>query len=469
MMLFKIAFRNIFRNVRRSLMTVSAIAVGAMAMLLFGEFISQIVLGLQTQVVEQGGHLAIFRNGYFNFGAGNPAAFGISNYKSVLEFIREDPELKKMSVIVTPTVNLFGIAGNFEGGASQTFFGQGVVPSDYRKMRLWDEYKLMNNVPRPDPGLSDEDESRGIIGVGVARILGLCEALKLTDKPDCPLQPKAAEAQTGSRPVRDFSALVERDHEVNFNETSRSLPRLDLLAGTASGAPNVVSFYVSRATPMGIRELDDRFIGLHINLAQQLLYGRGEHQAVSIVIQLHQTEDMAKARGRIENLIREKGLDLEVRDLLELQPFYKQVIGMFRSIFSFIATIMGVIVLFTVVNTMTMSVMERTNEIGTLRALGVRRRGIRVQFLVEGGLLGLIGSTAGLILSSIVAQLINHSGLTWLPPGQASSIPLRVLTTGNGVLMFMVWIGLGLLATVAAFIPANRAARMQVVDALGHV
>ncbi|MFX8354967.1 FtsX-like permease family protein, partial [Acinetobacter baumannii] len=68
---------------------------------------------------------------------------------------------------------------------------------------------------------------------------------------------------------------------------------------------------------------------------------------------------------------------------------------MFGTIFGFIAVIMGVIVLFTIANTMSMSVMERINEIGTLRALGQRRSGVRRQFLAEGFLLGLFGATLG--------------------------------------------------------------------------
>jgi putative ABC transport system permease protein len=126
-------------------------------------------------------------------------------------------------------------------------------------------------------------------------------------------------------------------------------------------------------------------------------------------------------------------------------------------------------VLFTVVNTMSMSVMERVNEIGTSRALGVRRAGIRRQFVAEGALLGLIGASAGLALGAAIAFAVNRAGLTWTPPMQARPVPLRLLATGMETLVASVWLGLLALATLAALIPANRAARMQVVDALRHV
>ena len=162
-------------------------------------------------------------------------------------------------------------------------------------------------------------------------------------------------------------------------------------------------------------------------------------------------------------------MDLEVRDFTEISPFYGQVTGMFGAIFTFIAAIMGVIVLFTVVNTMGMSVMERTAEIGTARAIGLRRGGIRRQFLLEGMILGAIGATAGILLGIGIAIIVNRSGLTWLPPGQSAPSPLAVMVDGMWKLHGGIWIGLMLMTTLAALLPANRAARLPVVDALRHV
>jgi putative ABC transport system permease protein len=64
-LLLKIAFRNMLRNRRRSLMTGSAVAAGALAMLLFGGFASYIFAGLETNNVQRIGHLTIFHDGYF--------------------------------------------------------------------------------------------------------------------------------------------------------------------------------------------------------------------------------------------------------------------------------------------------------------------------------------------------------------------------------------------------------------------
>jgi putative ABC transport system permease protein len=126
-------------------------------------------------------------------------------------------------------------------------------------------------------------------------------------------------------------------------------------------------------------------------------------------------------------------------------------------------------VLFTVVNTIGMSVAERTNEIGTVRAMGVRRGGVRRLFVVEGAMLGACGATFGILSGQILALLFNRTGATWTPPGQAAPLPLTVLTSGVNGLLILGWVGLVIMATIAAVVPANRAARLKVVDALRHV
>ena len=93
-------------------------------------------------------------------------------------------------------------------------------------------------------------------------------------------------------------------------------------------------------------------------------------------------------------------------------------------------------------------------EIGTTRAMGVRRKGIRRQFLVEGSLLGIIGATLGVVLAYAAAYGINHSALTWTPPGQSAPIPLRLYMTGAYSLIAVTWTGLLAVAAIAALIPA---------------
>ena len=462
----KIVFRNILRNRRRSLMTGSAVAAGAMAMLLFGGYVAYIFAGLETGSVQQNGHLTVFRSGYFLFGPGNPAAYGIDRYQDVMTLIGDDPVLKPMINVLTPTQSLVGIAGNFSGSvdASKTFLGEGFIPSDRERMKQWDEFHTRSN-PVPDHRMDDADPNRGLVGFGLARMLGLCGPLKLQGCPPVPAMPQPATAHS---PVdSDLAGLAQQD--AASGAAAPATPRLDLLAATAGGAPNVVSLEVAGVERQGVREVDDNFIALNLDLAQQLVYGRGEHKATGIVVQLKRSEDMPAARARLAALFKQHGLDLEIKDFGDLNPFYGQVVQMFSGIFLFIAMVMGMIVLFAVVNTMTMNVMERTNEIGTTRALGVRAGGIRTQFVAEGMLIGALGAAFGTVVALAIAWSVNHAGLTWIPPGNAAPVPLRIDMAGKPALVLGTWVVLVVVATLAALIPANRAARLSGVDALRHI
>ena len=468
MMLVKIAARNLFRNTRRSVTTLSTITIGAAAVLVFGGYITYIQYGVQTNAVQRTGHLQVFRNGYFALGTAAPGAWGIDHYSKVLSLIRQDPTLRALSVVVTPIQSMAGIAGNFDNNTSKTFFGVGFVPSDRDRMEQWDEYGTESRGLKRS-GLTDGDLSKGITGIGLVRILGLCNRLHLDHCPPPPASPSSDVAdEDAPAPLANLADLVSRDTP-DANAATSVDPTIDLLAATAGGAPNVVSLQIANVELQPWKELDDNYVGMNIGLAQNLIYGRGEHKATGIVVQLRRTQDLEIARARLSALFREHGLDLEVRDFTELNPQYNQIIGLFGSIFSFITTVIGVVVLFTVSNATSMSVIERTGEIGTTRAMGVRRQGIRKQFLVEGSLLGAIGATVGVLLAQIVAYAVNHAGLTWTPPNAGAPVPLRLYMNGASELMVLTWIGLLVVSALAALIPANRAARLPVVDALRHV
>lgn len=445
--MLKIAFRNVLRNGRRSFMTASAIAVGATALILFAAYNAMAMVGMQTGIIREAGHLAVFHKGYFEFGSAQPMAYGISDYQSVIAAITSDPILKPMLRVVTPAVSLGGIAGNAAVDRSKTFFGTGFVPSDKDKMITWDEFGMNPDGEFGTSGLKDSEIDRGYIGRGLARILGLCHALKVEN---CP--------QSDNKAGGFLSSPTP----------SGKVPRLELL-GSAGGTPNIVAFYPTKARGLDVKEVDDSYVAMNLPLAQQLLYGSGEKKVTTIRIQLQHMADIGPARARLNALFAERHLELEIRDYKELDPSFLQIINFLQVMFAFVAVVLGIIVVFTTANTMGMSIMERTNEIGTARAMGVRRGGIHRQFLLEGAILGVIGATCGILLGKAAIFLINHANIQYTPPGHASPIPLTLLSHGMGGLLTFIWAVLVILATLASIVPANRAARMNVVDALRHV
>jgi putative ABC transport system permease protein len=465
-MMFKIAFRNIFRNARRSIMTMLAIAIGAAAMLVFGAYSQYDLYVLQTATVARTGHLQVYRKGFFEFGSGNPAIWGMDDYRGVLHLIVNDPVLAPMIAVATPVQFLTGIAGNPQNDESKTFFATGFIPSDLARMQRWNEYGARDDSVSTE-GLADNDPTLGVIGIGFARILGLCAPLHVSGCPNLPSalpEHESAAADLSALPHQDFSALAGP-----AAAPAAGPPAINLLSSTAGGAPNIVTLRIRHVEYQAAREMDDNYIAMHLALAQQLVYGRGEHKVSAIILQLHRTEDIPTARTRLSALFRQHHLGLDAHDFFEINSFYGQAEGFFASVFSFIAVIMGIVVLFTVSNAMSMSVVERTDEIGTTRALGVRRSRIRTQFLLEGSMLGLLGATLGVGLAFAATMAVNNSGLAWTPPGDAHPIALKLYLTGAVQLIVAVWLVLIGVATVAAFLPANRAARLAIVDALRHV
>jgi putative ABC transport system permease protein len=463
-MSFSLAIRNLERNRRRSLTTLAAIIVGTVAILMFGGYTRNIRYGLQMGFVRTSGHLQIQHKDYFLYGSGDPAAYGISDYQHVMDVVRHDPVLAPMLTVVTPTLQLGGIAGNFAAGVSRTVLATGSDIDGQNELRKWNDFGFPGT---PGPlALTGTAPNAAVVGEGVARVLQLCGPLHI-NRCATPNTSNPSEHDTQPSLPPDLAALSA----VATPTTPQSdTPRIELLAATARGAPNVASLSVIKADNQAVKELDDVYVALHLAQAQRLVYGGDPPKVTAIVIQLRHTAQIPAARARLEHLLATtlKEQPLQVHDYETLNPYYGQTIGFFAAIFGFISILIGVIVLFTVGNTMSMAVVERTPEIGTLRAIGLRRSGIRNMFMVEGMLLGLAGSLLGILVAVILAFLINHGGVTWTPPGRLDPVPLTVRVWGEPTPMIGVVIALTFVTLISSWIPSRRGASINIVSALRH-
>ena len=71
--------------------------------------------------------------------------------------------------------------------------------------------------------------------------------------------------------------------EQSAQPAAGAAPQIDLLSATANGAPNIVSLEVAGVDIQSVKELDDNYVAMPLALAQQLVYGRGEHKVTGIV------------------------------------------------------------------------------------------------------------------------------------------------------------------------------------------
>ena len=332
-------------------------------------------------------------------------------------------------------------------------------------MRAWNEFGL----PLIDPpfALDGAPVTAAIVGIGVARVLQLCDALKV---PDCPKPAGRLETGGGELPA-DIAELALREKPATAALSDGLMPKIELLASSSGGTPNVLSVEVIRAERQGFKELDEIYVVMQLPQAQRLIFGRAPPEATSILVQLSRTESMRNAREELTLLLSRvaSGQPLAVLGYDELNPFFVQTIAMFDMFFGFIFALIGTIVLFTVSNTMNTAVVERTVEIGTVRAMGLRRSGIGRLFVLEGALLGVSGAVTGALFALAAAAVVNAIGLTWLPPGSADRLPLVLLVWHEKAMMLGTTIGLIAIATLSAWWPAHRASRLAIVDALRHV
>ncbi|HEX8237162.1 MAG TPA: ABC transporter permease [Abditibacteriaceae bacterium] len=140
------------------------------------------------------------------------------------------------------------------------------------------------------------------------------------------------------------------------------------------------------------------------------------------------------------------------------------------SVITVMLALVGGIALFVasigIVNTMIMSIYERTREIGTLKAMGASRGDIRLMFMIEAGLIGLIGGTIGLLFGWMLGRGLNRAALWY---AHSRNIPIEndlfVITPMLAIqsLLFAFTIGV-----VAGLYPANRAASLDPLTALRH-
>ncbi len=150
---------------------------------------------------------------------------------------------------------------------------------------------------------------------------------------------------------------------------------------------------------------------------------------------------------------------LTVQDNTEFQ---EGVEGQINSLLLVINGLLGlclIIAFFGIINTMALSVLERTREIGLLRAVGTTRQQLRASIRWEAVIVGLFGALLGVIMGVVLAR----AGIAALPEGFITAVAIPWVSLA-------VYIALGaILGVVAAFFPARRAAKLDVLEAIATI
>ena len=234
-----------------------------------------------------------------------------------------------------------------------------------------------------------------------------------------------------------------------------------LLATSPGGKTNAVELVVAGTFATVSKEYDDTAIRVPIAVARKLMRVGG---ATSWVVLLDATEKTAAFVDATSGQLQSR---FEVVPWTALADFYNKTVVLFNKQVNVVEAIIGLIIVLTISNTLTMSVLERTTEIGTCLAIGLRQGVVMRMFVMEGLLIGILGGVAGVALGVLAAKGISMIGIPMPPPpGMAHGYVGRIVVTPalgvNAMLLALVT------TLLASILPAWKAGRMNVVDALRY-
>lgn len=235
---------------------------------------------------------------------------------------------------------------------------------------------------------------------------------------------------------------------------------LTLLASTTEGAMNALDVRVKGIFTTGVPDMDKRLVYTDIATAQQLLVSQ---RVSSLGVFLDRMESTDGVRQRLTA----QHPQLAVKTWLDQAFFYQSVRDLYNRIFGALGLIIGLIVVFVVTNAMAMAVIERTREIGTLRALGTRPAQLLHSLALEGMVLGGVGALLGGAVSLGLSLLLYVVPIQMPPPpGRSVGYPLNIAI--DLPLYATTLVAMVLLTVLASGWVARRTVHLPVVEALAH-
>jgi putative ABC transport system permease protein len=411
MLWLTMAWRNVWRNRRRSFLTVSAIALS----LTFNILMRGIGDGFHEQMVDNSvraniGHIEIHRKGYHDDPGLNRT---LPDPGRVDEVVRRLPDLR---------------------GSSLRVLGDGLA--------------------------STADNSAGIA------IMGIDPAREPTVTTIRRAIVEGTYLEAGdTRPILLGDRLAEtlRAHLGD---------KIVVLVQAADGSMGAQLFRLTGIFRSGAPELDRGVAYMLLPDAQEL-FALGDRVTEEVLL-LDSSEAVAATQRSVQASLATPDGDLyEVLTWAEVEPFLEQFIVLDDAFFYIIVAILFIVIAVGILNTILMSVFERVREFGVMMSLGTRPRQIVVLVVLEAALLAAVGIAVGGSLGSAATLYFAHSGINLASFAQgAASIGITTttvyskLTTANLVLSNLAVFAL---VVIVSLYPAAHAARLRPVEAIRHV
>lgn len=397
----RIAVRNLSRNRNRTAVAVLTVASGLIALLLAGGFIEWIFVNMRESTI---------RSQLGHVQIVKPGYFdkGIADpYNYLLPANSVDIETVRQQAGVINVAQRLAFNGLISfGETTLSFLGEGIEPEH--------EAVISNQIHiRQGKNLENKGERTVLLGEGLAKKLG----------------------------------VTPEDSVV-------------LLVTAANGTANAIEVKVAGTFFTSAKEFDDVALRLPIGPARKLMRVQS---ATSWVILLDDTKNTQHATEHLRTLLPTS--NFEVIPWSDLADFYNKTVVLFGKQINLMKSIIALIIILTISNIQTMSVLERTTEIGTIMALGLRRSGVLRMFILEGVMIGAIGGAVGVIVGYGIAEILSFIGIPMPPPpGMDTGFTAEIIVTSK--LAFEALILAFITTLIASIIPAWKGSRMNVVDAL---
>ena len=400
------ALRNLLRGGRRTVSTLLAISVGLVGLTLLDGYVTYSMAGLRENVIRSGtGHLQIVKSAaFFDEGDTDPFPFMLDDARGIEKELRAMTEVKD----VVPGISFTAVAS--ATGKTSTVMVT-ALPIAQARANLSD--RGIDHGRDLEPG----ESGRILVGRGVARKLGLAPGAVLS-----------------------------------------------LFALSTGGGVNTQSYAISGTTATIIAALDNVSVFMDLGDAQSLI---GSDAVPQLIVFLKDTADSAKVARILRGTSPGSALSgLTVRTWEELSPYYRQANSAYQLVLAVARLIVLIVALFSISGTLSLAVMERLREMGTLRAFGTRRPRVLFMLLFEGLILGIGGALIGCLAGSAISGLINGLGGITMPPQPGTSSAIRIFFTPE-VSKFFANAGWVLVASVAgALFPGMLASRRPIADLL---
>lgn len=409
-----------------TIISISGVAVGVMALLVVLSVMSGFHEDLQKKILGANAHAVVLSY-----------KGSIEDYKSVVQRLKNEPHIVSMSPFVLGQVMVSS------GKRAHGVFIRGIEPSSELKTT-----DILNHIKEG----SIEDlisEDRG-------------QKTEDTDKEQKEKSPKLkthnSELQTVpwiiiGRELAQMLGVMAGD-TVNLISPVGEIGPLGML-------PKVKRFRIAAVFEMGMFEYDTNLVLTDIKSAQEF-FGYGS--AVSGV-QLR-LDDIYKASVARDAVNKKLGFPYYTRDWMQMNRNLFSALKLEKFAMFIILILIVLVASFNIVSTLMMNVMEKQKEIAILKAMGAKNQGIMMVFMLQGLLIGIIGTMIGVTGGYIIGKIINNYEIIKLPADvyYLSKLPVKMKLVDFVVVSFSA-IAISFLSTLY---PSYHAAKLSPVEPLRY-